>query len=513
MRDRTGSFLTRAIEDQSGQILPWVALLSVMFLGMAGLSLDLGNAYVAQRELQASTDAAAMAGAQNMWQSSSTSSTVTAAVQKYSSVTGNNNAYTNLSNVTLSPVQLACSTTLETSGIPCIGPGSTNVLQVKQTATVSTLFIRMLGLFGVKPPSSLTVTAVATASIKGGTNAPYNVALVLDTTGTMLTSDSSCGRGNTRLSCALQGAQTLLQLLSPCAKGTSGATCQAFDSVSIFTFPAVQANTAVNDTTCPTTSVTTAHYYAPTESSTWTAPTGTNPTYEITGYLNNYLSGSTISDSSGVGAAVDSTNCTGMQAPNGRNGDNYQGTFYAGAILAAADSLYAAYNANNNSYNSLIILSDGDASACYQNGSVNNFSQCEDGSAYGTQMAPTAFSSSTGTYPSYMDQCQQGIQAAAYAKTVPHTTVFTISYGSPSSGCATDTSNAPGVNEKGITPCQTLLQMASAPDDFFTDADSSNPSACTGSPTGSLSTSEIFQTIWLYHTSARLQPNSMFPSS
>ena len=98
-----------------------------------------------------------------------------------------------------------------------------------------------------------------------------------------------------------------------------------------------------------------------------------------------------------------------MQVPNGRNGDNYMGTFYAGAILAAADSLYTQWNANQSSYNALIILSDGDASACYSSGSgrgsVNNYSLCEDGSAYGTQMDPTVFSSSTGAYPSYMDQC------------------------------------------------------------------------------------------------------------
>jgi Flp pilus assembly protein TadG len=515
MRARLRQLVSRFLGEESGQMLPWVALLSILFLGMAGMSLDLGNAYVAQRELQASTDAAVMAGAQSMWLSGATTASVTAAVQQYSSVSGNYNASGHLNSATVVSVKLACNGTFEAGGIPCIGPGGTNMLQVKQSATVPTVFVRMLGLFGVAPPRILTVGAVSTATIKGGTNAPYNVALVIDTTGTMLTSDNTCGRGGTRLSCALQGAQTLLKLLNPCAKGTSGASCTPFDSVSIFTFPAIQANTAGNDTSCPSISVTTANYYAPTASQTWTAPTGTNPTYQITSYLSDYTSGSQISDTSDVGAAVDTANCGGLRAPNGRNGDNYKGTFYAGAIYAAADSLYAAYNANKNSYNSLIILSDGDASACYQNSAhtVSNFSTCEDGSTYGTQMDPTAFASSSGSYPSYMDQCQQGIQAANYAKSIPNTTVFTISYGSPSSGCATDTSNAAGINLKGLTPCKALLQMASSADDFFTDADSSNPTACTGSSTGSLSTSQIFQTIWLYHTSARLQPNSTFPSS
>ena len=45
----------RIIKDQSGQILPWMVFLNVLFLGAAGITLDLGHAYVCYRELQAST--------------------------------------------------------------------------------------------------------------------------------------------------------------------------------------------------------------------------------------------------------------------------------------------------------------------------------------------------------------------------------------------------------------------------------------------------------------------------
>ena len=70
------TILRRAFEDQRGQILPWMALLMVLFLGMAGLTIDLGHAYVCHRELQASTDAATLAGAYAMTLPDATSSTV-----------------------------------------------------------------------------------------------------------------------------------------------------------------------------------------------------------------------------------------------------------------------------------------------------------------------------------------------------------------------------------------------------------------------------------------------------
>ena len=44
----------------------FLAFVVVLFLGMAGLTIDLGHAYVCHRELQASTDAATLAGAYAM---------------------------------------------------------------------------------------------------------------------------------------------------------------------------------------------------------------------------------------------------------------------------------------------------------------------------------------------------------------------------------------------------------------------------------------------------------------
>ena len=66
MSEKSESFLRAILKGESGQILPWMVLMIVLFLGMAGLTLDLGHAYVCYRTLQASTDAAALAGAYEM---------------------------------------------------------------------------------------------------------------------------------------------------------------------------------------------------------------------------------------------------------------------------------------------------------------------------------------------------------------------------------------------------------------------------------------------------------------
>ena len=81
-----------------------------------------------------------------------------------------------------------------------------------------------------------------------------------------------------------------------------------------------------------------------------------------------------------------------MAAPGGEN------TYYAGAIYAAASSLQAMQAANPGSQNALIILSDGDATADSKAGNI----------------VPTGSLKLTnnGVYPSYLDQCAQGIAAA-----------------------------------------------------------------------------------------------------
>jgi len=60
------SFIRRLLKDERGQMLPMMALLLVGMAGTAAMSIDLGRAFVSYRTLQASTNAAALAGAQSL---------------------------------------------------------------------------------------------------------------------------------------------------------------------------------------------------------------------------------------------------------------------------------------------------------------------------------------------------------------------------------------------------------------------------------------------------------------
>ena len=56
----------RQARRDRGQILPIVAVALVGLLGICAFSIDVGYAYYAKRQLQSATDAAALAGAQDL---------------------------------------------------------------------------------------------------------------------------------------------------------------------------------------------------------------------------------------------------------------------------------------------------------------------------------------------------------------------------------------------------------------------------------------------------------------
>ena len=62
MKRRISSWMMPGLKDERGQMVPWLLLLSGVLIGVAGLTIDLGHAYICHRELLASTDAAALAG-------------------------------------------------------------------------------------------------------------------------------------------------------------------------------------------------------------------------------------------------------------------------------------------------------------------------------------------------------------------------------------------------------------------------------------------------------------------
>jgi len=507
--------LTRAFADQSGQVLPWMVFLMVLFIGAAGITVDLGHAYVCYRQLQASTDAAALAAGYELGQSGATVASVQAAATSYSSASGGVNASPNLPNDVIVSVNVTCSSSVTNLGVTCgLSPTGDNVVQVTQSATIPTYFMRAFRIFGVKGASTVNLTALSTAAARGATNSQYNVAIIIDTTASMNDEDTDANCNNTEIHCALAGMQVLLDSLSPCTPSSTSGTCAGggpFDTVSLFTFPNVQANEASDDTSCPKSGSQTQpkvpNYSTPVIGATWSAPTGSSATYQITSYLDSYSAtgkpNGGLDDSSplGIASGADTSansNCTGLQAPGG------DGTYYAGVIYAAQSSLIAAQTANPGSQNALIILTDGGAnsSKITVTGTVEPA-----GYTYSSKSPALAV-----PYPSANDQCQQAIDAAKFA-TSQGTTVYAISYGASSatgknSACTSDVSGGP---QAGISSCSTLQQMASTASDFYSDATASeDPGGCTSSSNPNLNLDQIFQSISTSFTVARLVPNSYY---
>jgi len=423
-----------------------------------------------------------------MTQTGATQASVTSKVSAFSSTSGGSNVTLNLPSPTVATT-FRCVTDSSLVTAPCsAAPIGYNVIQVVQKSTIPTYFIKVLTLFRVNAAQSLTLSATSTATMMAGKSEQVNVAMLVDTTASMGSQDSDANCNNTRIHCALSGVQTLLQGLTPCTATSTKASCSAYDQVSLFTFPSIQANTASNDTTCPTSNPSVVPYSVPTPGANWVAPTGSAATYQITNYLSDYSStnqqGGSLNNSSFATIAVGgstSKSCSGMQTPGG------DGTYYAGAIYAAQSSLIAAQNANPGSQNIMIILSDGDANA--SSSKITGSSKLS-GNVYG----------------SANDQCHQAITAANYA-TTSGTTVFTIAYGASSSGCSSDTGSL------AISPCAAMQLMSSgyASGDnshFYSDASASqNKGQC--SSANSFSLNNIFSSIAAKISQARLIPNGI----
>lgn len=252
--------LLRILQSENGQILPWMALMITLVCGAAGLTIDLGHAYVCYRKLQSSTDAAALAGAYAMAQAGATQTSVKAQVSAFSSVTGGQNATLNLPAAAVSTVFNCVSPTSypQYVSVDCIAfntatttaPNGDNIIQVTQTAKIPTYFIGALTMWAKNPETSLTMSATATAAMQSGPPIQVNVAMVVDTTASMGSNDNDPLCGHTRIYCALEGVQTLMQGLTPCEPGYTSSTCTGFDTVSLFTFPAVEASQKSYDTNC-----------------------------------------------------------------------------------------------------------------------------------------------------------------------------------------------------------------------------------------------------------------------
>src|SRR5580692_13153735 len=118
MNNRIASFSQRIFADESGQVLPWVLLGMTMFIGAAGMSIDLGHAYVVHAQLQNDANAAALAAAGQVYASNSQTDTASTTGNAYSGSGGDKNVDSAIGTVSTS-LSTVCLNTLEPTGETC----------------------------------------------------------------------------------------------------------------------------------------------------------------------------------------------------------------------------------------------------------------------------------------------------------------------------------------------------------------------------------------------------------
>ena len=502
MKLNSGSLIVRFFRDQSAQMLPIMAFLVVVFMSIAAFSVSVGSTYIQQHELQNSANAAALAGAQALPDNTA----ATNAANAYSSQSGDNNSNSYMPGATMASnyPKLECLSTLTNLGVLCVAPANANAIQVKQQITVPILFG---GLFGGKSTTTLTATATASARGTGATIAPYNVAIIVDGTGSMSSTDSDSLCNNTRMTCALQGVRVLLQALSPCnmamsscgavTAGTNGSgnVVGSVDRVALFQFPNASTSNIADLYNCNGTKPTPEVYTFPTAGATTYTPLYSS-TYEVVGFSSDYKTSDTAttlnpapkanSGNNLVKASGGLSGCTQMINTSG------EGTYLAGAIYAAQSALIAEQASFPGSQNVLILISDGAANS----GDLGS-----------------SASTTSGTYPSTKKQCAQAIQAGKDVATankfgngaIP-TRVYSVAYGASStaSDCSTD-------SDSTINPCTTMLGIVgSATQNFFSDSSASqSKNQCQSIARPVTGLPEIFTIIAGDLAVAHLVPNNM----
>lgn len=508
MKLKSNSILRRFVRSESGQTLPFTAVILVSFLGLSGMAMDAGHGYYAYQRLKAATNAATLAGAAGM----PDTSIATTNVATYSSATGKKNFLGSIMTNVVTTPSFACLNTVSTKlGVACqsssSGGTAYNAISVTQSAVVKTWFGQFFGV------PQFNISATSTAAMRGGNNTPWNVAIILDTTGSMNTYDSSGQCSSTQIQCATKGVQQLLLNLTPCRTGENCTSTSDFvDDVALYVFPPVLASTAGLDYCSGGTGNPTHEYYtAPTLPSTWT--------YQIINYSHDYkkyAGDTTLNTSSDIVKAVgySGTGCSGIKAPGGAD------TYYAQVIYQAQADLLVQQAANPSSQNAIIILSDGDATACATNAyttggacSTKSDIRASSGTLNGTgtqSTNPNGYKSYA--YPSALGECGQAV-VAAQAATQAGTKVYTIGYNAEiSGGCLSDktysasgnTTYGGGSWAPGMQPCAALAAMASSASTFYSVDDK----GCTATTNLSFTTlTGIFNKIPNDFTAARLIPN------
>ena len=185
------------IKRESGQVLVFVTILLAAVIGLSAFVVDLGYAYYAQRSLQASADASALAGAQQLPDPAS----AVATAQQFGTQAGAKNHSSRISSVD------EVVTTRCLASVPGCNP--VNAVSVQETGHVSTFFVKFFGI------NTLNVHVRSTACSPCGVK-PLDIMLVLDRTGSMC--QNSAGHNDPScfdLNNAKTGIKTFLNFFDP----------------------------------------------------------------------------------------------------------------------------------------------------------------------------------------------------------------------------------------------------------------------------------------------------------
>ncbi|HWY63756.1 MAG TPA: TadE/TadG family type IV pilus assembly protein [Rhizomicrobium sp.] len=433
--------------DSRGATAVIVALAIIPIVGLMGFAIDVGNALRVQHALQASTDAAALAGAKDITLGLATPA---ATATTYSAASGGKNPVYGVTVAT--NITLKC---FKSTGASCSGVSGSNGLVVKQSATMPTIFAKVFGI------NSFSLAAIATAGAAGAKPKPLNVMLVLDTTASMQSNDPSCSM--TKIACAEQGVNTLLGILAP-----------SVDQVGLMVFPGVSPSSVSNANLCGG-SLTIQPY------------SSTTMTYQLAAPGNDFRSSDTATSLSGSSSIVQAIGAGGTngkgEACSGMNAQGGQGTFFADAIWQAELALEATDQPGMQ--NVIVLLSDGDAGS----GNTN------------TKGCP-ANSSTWCTGNEAKNQCAEAVKAAQGAAT-KGTWVFSIAYDADTSAggsCSTDNPQ--------ISACTTMTNIASDSGKFYSDTSGSGKSGCPSTQSSLANLVQVFQTIGQALQEPRLLANN-----
>ncbi len=397
-------------------ILIVAALMMVAMLGMVAIVVDFGRAYVAQRQLQAGVDAAALAGAQHL----PIAAEAINVAYTYGPGAGGKN-------------ELTIGKTVDVVATPrCVksAPGcqerfnTVNAINVTARADVGTTFGRILGF------DTLTVRATATACSPCSSK-PLDVMIVLDRTGSMCqkSDGSSDSPACTDLTNAKEGVRTFLSFMDP-----------TLDAVGLAVFPPV-----INrNNLCRTPRNNNAADYRFGYDARWpewstTLPLGSDKSvYAIASVTMDYLTGSfetgyTLNPAS---ALIQRLDCIGAAGS----------TSYSNAIEEAQHELNE--HGRGDVEDVIIFLSDGAANTTPRD------------------------------LPSYMNTsyyrthpCAAGIRAASQVK-ASGTAIYTIGYDLNGSGTDYERCRLSNGNTDGTTTAwDTIRAIASEPDNFYNKPD------------------------------------------